>query len=333
MLVDLSEVIPDAPATPADFTVATAVSVASRTLTAAGFTVTNCIRQRSHAALECERPDLLGSTVRYLVALCEGRFPPPDDIPNIRRDAAREDRLLVMVAETGGDDWLAWSDFLLALGGAVPIWRALGPGYDSALLTLSRNELPEGLKGEAWRLFEEAVADGLEFLFGRRVLRLGGAARGTRVADLLAHTPDGRLLIVDAKASSKSFDAAWPELRALGEYVQKQQARQRGGIEVAAALVVAPVFKQEPEALAAVAGEFLAERRVPVTFATASTLLHMVATARDRPRLRPALRWSNVVCQPRLITDEHFDVEVRAAERERFEPDSPPAVPVAAPGR
>jgi len=63
-------------ATAADFMVGPGVSVATRTLTAAGFTVTNCIRQRRHAGLECERTDLMGCTVRYLIVLCEGQAGP-----------------------------------------------------------------------------------------------------------------------------------------------------------------------------------------------------------------------------------------------------------------
>jgi hypothetical protein len=102
-------------ATAADFMIGPAVSVATRTLTAAGFTVTNCIRQRRHAGLECERADLLGSTIRYLIVLCEGNRPPPDDLPNIQRDAQRDGRVLVLIAGAAEEGCLAWNDFLLAL--------------------------------------------------------------------------------------------------------------------------------------------------------------------------------------------------------------------------
>ena len=268
----------------------------------------------------------MGCTVRYLIVLCEGQTPPQDDLSNIQRDAERTGRLLVLVAQEAGENVLAWSDFLLVMGGAVPMWRALGREYDTALLTLSQNQLPDGVVGEAWRLFEEAVGDGLEFLFGRRVRRLGGAARGSRVADLLAQTPDTRLLVVDSKASGDLFDASWPNLRPLVEYVKRQQTRQRGEIDVSAALVVAPSFKQDATALAGVAGQFLAETRVPAAFLTATTLVRMVQELRDRPRLRTAVNWANLFCQARLITADAFDAEITAVERERFHSDGAPGL-------
>jgi hypothetical protein len=166
----------------------------------------------------------------------------------------------------------------------------------------------------------------LEFLFGRRVRRMGGAARGSRVADLLAHTPDARLLVVDAKASADSFDASWPNLRALVEYVKTQQARQRGEIEVAAALIVAPAFKQDAAALAEVGGQFLPDTKVPIAFMTATVLLRMVQELRTKPRLRSALRWANIFCQSRLITEGSFAAEIASVERERFDTQSAPTV-------
>src|SRR5262249_22987089 len=207
---------------------------------------------------------------KYLFAICDGPEPPPDDLPNIESDAARSRRLLVLVAGNGGDKWIAWNDFLIALGGAVRSWRALGPDYETALITLAQNQLCEGQQGEPWRLFEEAVGDGLEFLFGRRVQRLGGAARGRKVPDLLAQSPDRRLLVVDAKASKDPFDASSPQLRPLAEYVNKQKVRQQGVIEVSSALIVASAFKQEIHALQEISGEFLTETQIPVAFLTAT---------------------------------------------------------------
>ena len=314
------ETIPPGTAvTTGDFVVTPSVPVASRTLTVAGFEITNCVRHPGYAALECERLDVFGAMVRYLIVICEGAAPPENDLPNIQRDAQREHRLRVIVAEARGAEWIAWSDFLLMLGGAVPAWRALGSEYDEALLILAANRLPAGSRGEAWRLFEEAVADGLEFLFGYRVRRLGGAARGARVPDLLAHTPDERLLVVDTKASKDAFDASWPELRPLVEYVKGQQGRQRGAIEVASALIVAPAFKQDVEGLVAVGSQFLVETRVPASFLTADVLLKMVSTLRNRPRLRTAINWGSLLCQPRLVNFAAFQKEVESAGREKID--------------
>jgi hypothetical protein len=54
----------------------------------------------------------------------------------------------------------------------------------------------------------------------------------------------------------------------------------------------------------------------------------MVHELRSRPRLRTALSWGSLFCQPRLITDAVFEAEITAAESERFErdPTSPPSL-------
>jgi hypothetical protein len=114
----------------------------------------------------------------------------------------------------------------------VPSWRALDDTYLSQLETAAKNAKPEGFGGEAWRLFESLVADGLEFCFARKVRRLGAAKRGQKVSDMIALVPEGSVLVLDAKATSTSFNAAISELRALVEYTRNQRARQKGFAEV-----------------------------------------------------------------------------------------------------
>src|ERR1035437_3312959 len=104
---------------------------------------------------------------------------------------------------------------------------------------------PSGKKGEAWRLFEQLVADGLEFGFARRVRRLGAEKRGSRLCDMTAQIPEGQILVVDAKATETSFDAAIHNLRPLIEYTNNQRLRQRGYNDVLAALVISKDFNQD----------------------------------------------------------------------------------------
>ena len=137
---------------------------------------------------------------------------------------------------------LGWTEFLEVMGGAVPSWKALTDEYLEHLQKASKNEIPSGLTGEAWWIFESLVADGLEFCFGRRVNRLGGQRRGQRVSDMVAPLPDFSVVVVDAKASGPGFDANAGSLRALAEYVNKQKQRQQGGGDVVAAL--RPIFER-----------------------------------------------------------------------------------------
>jgi hypothetical protein len=74
--------------------------------------------------------------------------------------------------------------------------------------------------GEAWRFFEDLVADGFDLVFGRKERRMGARRRGQRVGDMITQIPDGAVLVVDPKATAGAFSAAISELRPLIEYTR-----------------------------------------------------------------------------------------------------------------
>lgn len=170
---------------------------------------------------------------------------------------------------------------------------------------------------EAWRLFESLVADGLEFCFGRRVRRLGATKRGQKVSDMIALTPEGGVLVLDAKATSTSFNAAISELRALAEYTQNQRIRQKGFADVFAAVVVSKGFDQDAAALGQVSREFISQAGVPVAFLEVATMVHLVKCFREQPNLRSGLKW-RLLLAGGLTTKAMFDSEVRALKGERY---------------
>lgn len=301
-------------------------AVATRTLVAAGFVITSTQRHRQHIDYRCERLEVLDSLVQYLVSVCQTDEPPGDDVENIRRAALAERRVLVLVARTPGASWMSWRDFLSALGGAVPSWRALGPDYKLTIETAARNRTPSGFAGEGWQVFEDAVGDGLEFILGRRVLRMGGHRRGQAVSDMMTVTPDERLLVIDAKASEDAYTVTVETLRPLAEYVKRQQQRQQGHAEVAGTLLVAASFAQPNTRLSEVSNGFLADTRVPLALLTVDVLLEMIERLRERPDLRNALRWAQVFCRPGLVDVKLFRQELRDAGKERL-PRGTPAAP------
>lgn len=293
-------------------------AVASRTLVTAGFSITNSRRQPTHIEFYCERADMFGSVVPYLVVVCEGDEPPKSDLPNILRTAEAQRRTLVVVCNLGGPNWLSWQEFLDSLGGAVPSWRALGPDYRTILLDSARNILPYGFTGEAWQVFEDAVADGFEFVLGNRVNRLGGRKRGRRVSDMVTQTPDRQVLVLDTKASGAPFDVTWDELRPLVEYTKSQIQRQRGQFEVRGAVLVAQDFKQAEESLIKFSGDFVAEAGVPLTFFRAQHLANLVSALGHDPMLRASIGWSKVFCRGGLLSESQLDGEISAARSERY---------------
>jgi hypothetical protein len=189
---------------------------------------------------------------------------------------------------------MSHQEFFDSLGGAVPSWRALDPTYAESLAIAARNEIPPGLTGEAWLAFEDMVADGLEYVFGRRVRRLGGRRRGRAVSDSLAQFPDHRLLVLDTKASAGAVDVSLPALRPLHEYTKRQVQRQRGQNEVFGAVVVAKEFQQTEATQANISAEFGSEAGVPVAFLGSETLSDLVSRCATEPTVRAAVRWHRI---------------------------------------
>ena len=292
----------------------------TRTLIVSGFAILRVTRTPLGSEYLCERQDAFGAQMRYHLAFVETE-PRPDDVAALRRAAEHDGRVLALITprETSGS--LSWQDFLDVCGGAVPSWRALDPGFPTILRTLASNHVPARMEGEAWRLFEEAVADGFEFALGRKVNRQGGRRRGEPVCDLLTQTPDDRVLIVDAKSSRGPFDVGEPALRPLREYVGRQSTRQAGQAPVSTVLIVAQSFEQSEARLVELAGLFLAEARLPLGFLTVDVLVHMIETLARRPDLRNALRWSRILCSGGPVSRDLFDRELNDAERERIRRD------------
>jgi len=292
------------------------VAIAVRTLVLAGYTIENNRRQPTHTELTCTAP-FLGTNIRLLIALTQD-----DELSDVTREnlktvADRDGRTLVLVAALGGDGYFGWDDFMEVFGGAVPSWRALGSGYIHDLKTTAKNIKPQGCEIEAWRLFEQLVAAGLEFCFARRVRRLGAAKRGQRVSDMITQIPEGDVLVLDAKSTGSSFNAAIHELRPLVEYVKNQKIRQKGSFNLFGALVVAPAFDQDEASLSEISKEFVAETGVPIAFLTVSVMEHFIDTLRNAPQLRGSLRWRRIFSGG-IVSIGTFDSEIDASKGERY---------------
>ena len=153
------------PLSNSSFAIEVGVQVATRTLVAAGFIISDFRRGPHHGEYFCERVDSFGVPIPYLIAICDTDEPIESDLSYASRSAQQENRIFVVVARSTGDNWLGWDDFIDALGGAVPTWRALSHEYASIITTTAKNKKPVEFSGEAWQIFEDAVADGLEFIF------------------------------------------------------------------------------------------------------------------------------------------------------------------------
>jgi hypothetical protein len=296
------------------------IQIMTRTLVAAGFVIRDFIRHPRHAEYICERTDLFGMRIPYVIAVFDEREPNNSEMEFAKHIAMEDGKIFVPIAQDTGETCIGWNDFLDSLGGAVPTWRALNDEYADILRKTSRNALPSNLRdtGEAWQIFEDAVADGLEFVFGRRVRRLGGRRRGRRVSDMIVQTPDGKILVIDAKASHQDYEVNGAGLRPLSEYVKNQKIRQLGRPEVSAAVLIANQFAQALTRLYELNGEFLSENGIPLTFLEVSTLLEMIQQMKKNPMLRNTLHWARIFCSGGLVESRKFEADLKAALDETY---------------
>jgi hypothetical protein len=294
------------------------VAIAVRTLLVSGYVLDSAaVRQPTHIEIRCSKLSRLGVRVPFLIAITDAASFATVQITDITALAMQEGRSPVLVGSESTDFQLGWHEFLSALGGEVPSWRAVSSDYAEALQTAATNRLPRNATGEAWLIFEDLVCDGLEFVFGRRAHRLGGRRRGQKVSDIVAVLPTTELLIVDAKATQASFDANWPSLRPLVEYVKKQQQRQQGHNLVHCAAIVSSGFAQPSAALQELSNTFLAETHLPLSFVTGATLNQMVAQLQQSTDIRGAINWKRVFSGGAL-SSETFDREFKEASNERI---------------
>jgi hypothetical protein len=294
-------------------------STATRTLLASGYVITSTDPHPTHIEFDCERPSRLGAILRFRMGFTAGNEFDSTTLKAMRNTADSAGRAAIFVSMRGGNGQVSWTEFVNVLGGAVPSWRALSSQYPAALMTAAKNKIPQGMSGEAWAIFEDLVADGLEFCFGRKVGRFGGRRRGLRVSDMIAQLPDSSLVVVDAKAYEAGMNVTWPALRALVEYVEQQKQYQQRRNEVVAALIVSSTFQRNSSALAKAVSNFLGETRVPLCFIAAKTLADIVSGVTKMPDFRNSISWK-LLFTGGLIEMANFTRVLNRVKTERFEP-------------
>jgi hypothetical protein len=111
------------------------VATCIRTLVASGYAITGSTRQLRHIEVSCQRRTAIGAEVRFLVALTDAAQFSHSELEELHRVAARQGQALALVAGEPGSERLSAAEFLVALGGVIPSWRALLPEFASWLRT------------------------------------------------------------------------------------------------------------------------------------------------------------------------------------------------------
>jgi hypothetical protein len=291
----------------------------TRTLLASGYCITGADRHHHHVEFECERRSRLGVLIRFRIAFTDLAAFNETDVKAIQRTAKAQGRASILVAKAGRPGQISLNEFLNAMGGPIPSWRALNDNYGPALVMAAKNRNPKGMVGEPWALLEDLTADGLEFLLGHRVSQFGGRRRGLRVSDMLCQLPDSSLLVVDAKAYTSGLNVTWPSLRPLKEYVEQQLQYQAGRIKIASALIVSSSFHQNANRLQSISKEFFGETRVPLTLMKAETLAAAVDEFKRYPDIRNSIHWGKIFSGGVVIASD-VKMEIKRVMVERFDP-------------
>jgi hypothetical protein len=289
------------------------LSLAVRTLFANGFQLRKVLSEPGYALVIAHRLDEFDVAQRYCFAIFEDEFSPTQ--VEIVQIAAKHYAAEPVLVGPGMADvpTLEWERFMSLFGGPVFSRKPFEPQFREHLRELGRNRLPEGVEGKADDLFELYVKEGLGFILGQRVVRLGQDRRFQSRPDGLALPSQGFYALYDAKAARDGYEVDQNGVRQFGSYVTEfhnrySTYRQR----LNSFLVVSGKFKQRDQALDRRSKDFLAEYRVPLCFLTADALGEMIEILSQKPVVRQAINWSRVfsdsVARPSLVRKEVLTV-------------------------
>jgi hypothetical protein len=272
-----------------------------QTLLAGGFQLETARSQRGYSLFNCYRVDELGVEVRYLFALCDGSLEDAA-LAAIVRMATRNRAYLVLVGEKRDSiPSLSWSAFMSRFGGEVKYWLPLEPRFASDLNDLGHNRSVPGLDGSPNDLFEEYVHVALQFVLSDRVIRYGQARRGEAVPDGLALPRRVPLFLYDAKAAGDGYEVTYDSMRQFSDYVNTFHETYTGYVpRLHCFLVISGHFQNRAESLDERSVEMYQRCQVPLVYLTTTDLGGITSYLVERPSLRPALNWKQLLSRRQL---------------------------------
>jgi len=273
-----------------------------RALVGSGFTPISVLPAPNYHLFNVSRTELLGTKVRYMIAVSSGRLS-HSDIEWLVKEAQRQGEALVFVGETDfrPEDVpvISYAQFLDRLGGPIFSLLPLDEAYAVRLVTLGHNTLPADIIGKPDDLFEQYVHAGLQFLFRSRVVRYGQDRRGEPVPDGIAVGRSIPLMLYDVKAAAKGYKMNMEAVRQFADYVEEFHRSYETLIgKVGFFLVISGSFADDEDALEERSRDVQAKTGVPLSFLTADVLGSIVKRLVQEPLLRPALNWSRIFARP-----------------------------------
>jgi hypothetical protein len=267
------------------------------TLIGSGFQLLNVTSKPSYLLLRVYRTDELGIARRYVLAYSDNTITPPA-LAGLRKVAANDHAPIVVIGKADKGDpavpILTLDQFVGRMGGSVPTFLALEPGYPAQLTELGFNKKASILVGKADDLFEGYVHAGLQFLLQRKVIRYGQDRLFETVPDGLVVGRDSVQLLYDCKAYKDGYPLSRDSIRQFADYVRSFHQRYENYIgRLHAFLVISGRF-QSDATLDTRSQELYSECQIPLVFMSAATLGEIVTLFAQAPRYRSAIDWKVV---------------------------------------
>ncbi|MCW5941793.1 MAG: hypothetical protein KIS66_06160 [Fimbriimonadaceae bacterium] len=281
-----------------------------RALVGSGFTVLEGRTRSNYFECYCERFDLFGVRVRYLVILTDQCLNGADAASIASR--AKQDAIApVIVSDVvqaeifDGSPLLTVDQFTDRLGGPILSMLPFQPPFADRLGQLGVNVLPAGLVGEPDTLFEEYVHAGLQFLIGGRVIKYGQERLFEAVPDGVAINQGAPLLLYDAKAYKEGYEVTADAIRQFSDYVRSFHRKYEASLgRLTAFVVVSGKFADSELSLQDRSHNFLADSGISLSFLTAATLGEIVNILSGQPLFRRSINWAKILTRPTILAKD-----------------------------
>jgi hypothetical protein len=226
--------------------------------------------------------------------------------------------LLVEDCREKRDGVLRLKDFLDRLGGPIDVWLPLSSDFEAMLNTLGHNKLVEGMVGKADDSFEEAVKQGLQFLFGSRVIRYGQERLFEKLPDGVGFAQSDALILYDAKAYGKGYKFSQDSIRTFSDYVRKFNDRYSGYVgKVYAFVVISGDFADSEKALKSRDSELYASCQTRLVCLNAVQLAKLVNLIRDKISFRNAIDWKRILAATPL-EEKELEAELKRIAKDKI---------------
>lgn len=271
----------------------------------------------STCVLLIQKHDILGAPIHYGVILSAASTNAPEREMALSYVKAQKYHALNVGIDTPSDgNILPYADFEKSLGGPVSQFILLHPDLPGTLDLLGHNKLPANLKGNPGDILENAVRDGLQYLFAGKAHCYGQRRLFEKVPDGIAFGKKDLIVLYDAKAYKNGFKISADDIRRFSSYIKEfNTSYATYTTPVYCFLVVSGHFPQSSVSPINYADELYTQCQTKLCFMSSIQLGKAVIETQKHHRERLAINWK------KLLSKTVFNIRHVKAEMKRIEAD------------